>query len=133
MNAVVADTHAIIWYLTDPTKLSSSAVAAFDGATTSGDPIFVPTISLVELCYLVEKGKLPETTMTTVLGAFNLPYTPLELMPLTPKIALTLRRISRDIVPDMPDRIIAATALELGLPLVTRDHKIIASGIPTIW
>jgi predicted nucleic acid-binding protein len=33
----------------------------------------------------------------------------------------------------MPDRIIAATALHLGLPLVTRDLRIQASGIPTIW
>ena len=36
-------------------------------------------------------------------------------------------------VPDMPDRIIAATALSLGLPLVTRDGRIRDSGIRTIW
>ncbi|PJB74400.1 MAG: PIN domain nuclease, partial [Armatimonadetes bacterium CG_4_9_14_3_um_filter_58_7] len=35
--------------------------------------------------------------------------------------------------PDMPDRIIAATALHLGLSLVTRDSKIQGCGIPTIW
>ncbi len=33
----------------------------------------------------------------------------------------------------MPDRIIAATALHLGLPLVTRDHRIRASSVTTIW
>jgi predicted nucleic acid-binding protein len=33
----------------------------------------------------------------------------------------------------MPDRIIAATALHLGLPLVTRDARIVASGINTVW
>jgi predicted nucleic acid-binding protein len=37
-------------------------------------------------------------------------------------------------VPDMPDRIIAATALNLNLPLVTHDHKILATSvIQTIW
>jgi len=36
-------------------------------------------------------------------------------------------------VPDLPDRIIAATALSHNLPLVTADHKIRASRIPTIW
>ena len=133
MSAIVADTHAMVWYLTDPIKLSTAAVTAFNNATNKGDPIFMSTISLVELCYLVEKGKLPRSTMITVLGAFSLPATPLELMSVTPEIALTLGKIPRDIVPDMPDRVIAATALELGLPLVTRDHKIIASGIPTIW
>jgi len=33
----------------------------------------------------------------------------------------------------MPDRIIAATALHLGLPLVTRDQRIAAAGIKTVW
>jgi predicted nucleic acid-binding protein len=33
----------------------------------------------------------------------------------------------------MPDRIIAATALNLGLPLVTRDRRLQAAGIQTIW
>lgn len=35
--------------------------------------------------------------------------------------------------PDMPDRIIAGTALHLKLPLITRDHKIQLSQIDTIW
>ncbi len=33
----------------------------------------------------------------------------------------------------MPDRIIAATALHLGLPLVTRDRRLQAAIIQTIW
>jgi predicted nucleic acid-binding protein len=33
----------------------------------------------------------------------------------------------------MPDRIIAATALHLGLPLISRDRKIQLSSVPTIW
>ena len=41
--------------------------------------------------------------------------------------------VSRDVVPDMPDGIIAATALHLGLPLVTRDQRIQSAGIKTIW
>jgi predicted nucleic acid-binding protein len=42
-------------------------------------------------------------------------------------------RVDRDSVPDMPDRIIAATALYLGLALVTRDRKIRAADLDTIW
>jgi predicted nucleic acid-binding protein len=44
-----------------------------------------------------------------------------------------LRRISRDVVPDMPDRIIAATALHLELPLVTSDRRIQQTEVETIW
>lgn len=43
------------------------------------------------------------------------------------------RRIPRDLVPDMPDRIIAATAVALGLPLVTRGRRIRAAGLDTLW
>lgn len=39
----------------------------------------------------------------------------------------------RQIVPEMPDRIISATALYLNLPLITRDAQIIASIVETIW
>ena len=48
-------------------------------------------------------------------------------------ISTSLRQIPRAAVPDMPDRIIAATALALELPLVTRDGKIRASNVETIW
>jgi predicted nucleic acid-binding protein len=41
--------------------------------------------------------------------------------------------INRDSIPDMPDRIIAATALHLGVPLISRDAKIRASNIATVW
>ena len=40
----------------------------------------------------------------------------------------------RATVPEMPDRIIAATALHLNAPLITRDHKIQAlQNVQTLW
>jgi predicted nucleic acid-binding protein len=55
-------------------------------------------------------------------------------VPIDLAISIAIREIDRDTVPDMPDRIIAATALHLNLPLVTRDRKIRAEGaIVTIW
>ena len=33
----------------------------------------------------------------------------------------------------LPDRIIAATSVHLGLPLISRDSKIAASKVNTIW
>jgi predicted nucleic acid-binding protein len=44
-----------------------------------------------------------------------------------------LSTITRGEVPDMPDRIIAATAVHLGVPLISRDRKIQASSVQTIW
>jgi predicted nucleic acid-binding protein len=54
-------------------------------------------------------------------------------VPVTVEVARATEHIPRSIVPDLPDRIIAATALVLGLPLVTADRQIRAAPIPTIW
>ena len=56
------------------------------------------------------------------------------LLPLDRNISGAIRQIDRVTVPDMPDRIIAATAFSLGIPLVTRDLRIQAlTTIKTIW
>ncbi len=133
MSAVVADTHAAIWMLTMPARLSSAALSALKGAEAAAAPIYLASISLVETAYLIEKGRLPESLFDRLQRELANPDSGLTLVPLDLPIAQALRRISRAAVPEMPDRIIAATALHLGLPLVTRDLNIAASGIPTLW
>nr|WP_293229105.1 hypothetical protein [Microcoleus sp. PH2017_05_CCC_O_A] len=54
-------------------------------------------------------------------------------MPLSIEIAQAIAQIPRNVVPDMPDRIITATAFYLNLPLVSCDSKIQAANIQTIW
>ena len=45
-----------------------------------------------------------------------------------------LERVPRALVPDMPDRIIAATALSLGLPLLSRDRALrVVEELEVIW
>ena len=95
--------------------------------------IFVPTICLVEVIYLVEKDRLPASALDRILNYLDEPNSGIELVPLDRGVVEALGRIPREIVPDMPDRIIAATALHLGLPLVSRDPDIRASGIELVW
>lgn len=132
--AVLADTHALIWYLDAPQNLSQAALDALDGCTAAGEPIFVSAISLVEITYLMEKGRLPATTLTSVNQTLNRTDAALTVVPLDLAVAQALAQVPRQAVPDMPDRIITATALHRGLPLVTRDLMIQAAGVvPTIW
>lgn len=57
----------------------------------------------------------------------------LQVIPLDELISFRVQQINRLTVPEMPDRIIAATALAYNLPLVSRDHKLQATGLPVIW
>jgi PIN domain nuclease of toxin-antitoxin system len=133
MAAVVADTHAAVWYLSDSALLSPSALDALDGAAQAGDSIYVASISLVEVLYLVEKGRLPQTALDRLHEFLADVNGALVLAPLDLGVARAMQGIPRDMVPDMPDRIIAATALHLNLPLVTRDTALHAAPITTVW
>jgi predicted nucleic acid-binding protein len=44
-----------------------------------------------------------------------------------------MRLVARADVPDMPDRIVAATAVYFGVPVISRDARIRASNVRTIW
>ena len=133
MAAVVVDTHALVWYVESSPLLSGTALAAIQAAVFQGDPIHVSTVSLVEIVYLTEKGRLPVDLIDRLWKLFQQGNTGLAPMPFTSDMADNVRRIPRAVVPDMPDRMIAATALTLGVSLVTRDPQIQNSGISWIW
>ena len=126
-------THAAIWLLFNPERLSSSALAALQDAIDAGEPIYLASISVVEVAYLTEKGRLPRDVFDHLVGELLRPDSGLIVVPLDLAIALALEAIPRSDVPDMPDRVIAATASHLGLPLVTRDLRIRSAKIATIW
>jgi PIN domain nuclease of toxin-antitoxin system len=133
MASVVSDTHAAVWYFHGDPRLSRVAAKAFEEASALGDPILLPSICLVELTYLVEKGRIPKDVRERLIRVLNAPDGPMELAPLDASVAAAVERIDRLAVPDLPDRVIAATALARQLPLVTCDEKIRASTVLTIW
>ena len=126
---VAADTHAVLWFLENDKRLTAVAGAVLDGA----ERILLPSICLVEIIYLVEKGRLHAAVLPRLLAELDNPTTTLELAALDLGVVLSLQDISRFDVPDLPDRVIAATALHHRVPLVTRDGKIRSCGVETIW
>ncbi len=132
-SAVLADTHTIVWYLSESPQLSTPALNALDQAVQGGALIYVASITMVELAYLVERGKLMDGNLNSLAALLDADDSALRLVPLDGSVARALRRIPSSLVPDMPDRIIAATALYLNVPLVTRDSHIQAAPISTIW
>lgn len=104
-----------------------------DEAIAAGDPIYLASISIVEIVYLVEKSKLPNAALEQLNSVLAASDSEVVVIPLDFAVVQAIKEIPRDVVPDMPDRIIAATARYLNLPLVTCDSKIQASNIDTIW
>lgn len=127
----VTDTHSIIWFMTDDPKLSIEAKSAFEKADRGQDDIFIPCITFFELLYLTEKQKLAidfESFITIISSSKNYKVEPLCL-PIIEKSRL----LSRNEIPDPWDRLIAATSMHLGFPLITRDKSLQRIGLKVVW
>ncbi len=133
MSDLVTDTHALIWYLEDNPNLSGAANQAFEECDRGEITIYIPTICLVEIVFLQERRRISSNMKALLDAALSAGTSGLVLVNLTADIVNVLATIPRNDIPDMPDRIIAATARYLGLALISRDAKITLSGISVIW
>ena len=132
MSAVL-DTHAAVWYFHRVKGLSLTALNTIQRSLDAGKPIYISCISLIETIYLVERGRLPLEALRRFEAGVTDRMSGFIVQPVDENIAEAFQRISSSALPDMPDRILAATALYLDIPLITRDQRLQASGIKTIW
>lgn len=132
MASVVVDTHALLWMLGDTLRdRSPNAADAVDQALDA-NALHVSIGSLLDLRYLVDSSRLSAELFDdarSIVDGEAFTIVPLDL-PVVDKMAA----IRREQVPDPFDRIIAATALTLDLPLVSADEDIRgAIGERVIW
>jgi len=131
--AAVADTHTALWHLFGDSRLSADAGAFIEQAAAARRKIAVSSISLAELVYLVEKGRLPESAYEELAHALADPEHVFAEAVFTVAIVEAMRKVPRADVPDLPDRIVAATAVHFGVPVISRDRLIRAASLQTIW
>jgi PIN domain nuclease of toxin-antitoxin system len=130
----VLDSHTLIWHLQDSGSLSSKARNLLESVDSGRTVAIVPSIVLVELVYLAEKNRIEAELLDAALSSFGNDGKNYRLASLDFGVTQALRRIPRAVVPDMPDRIIAATALKLGCPLLSVDSRISAlDEIDVVW
>ena len=133
MIAATADTHTTIWYLYSDSRLGKAASDFIGSTTAKGEHIGVSAISIAEKIYLVEKGRIPASAVRDLYDATANSKAVLQYVPLDEHVAMKMTEIPRQDLPDLPDRVIAATALFYKIPVLSRDGRIRASGIKTIW
>lgn len=130
---IVLDTHALIWWADAGSKLSRKARRAVRAAVRRRE-LIASAISVFEIVTLDRRGRLsfrlPAQEWLTNLR--KLPE--LTIHPVTDEIAERAGSLG-DVFPGDPaDRLIAATALVLGTPLITQDTKLLAvPDLVTVW
>ena len=120
---IVLDTHIWIWWVHGGSGLSSRQEAEIVKEEKNG--LGVSAISCWEVAKLVEYGRLRFQVSIENWFSLALGYPGIQLLPLTPRIAVESTRLPGDFHRDPADQIIVATARVYDCPLVTSDSRII--------
>lgn len=130
-NALVTDTHPLLFHTTGSGRLSQRAAAHFQACERQESILYVPVVVIWESCLLVQAGKVelrpsPESFFVDLFS--NPAYQPLDLTPEQVYLANSVRP-NRDPF----DALICAAARTLELPLLTRDSAIVGFGLEVVW
>ena len=130
---IVLDTHTWIWFISKPEVLSKRAKTAVFAAVKEKS-VLISSISAWEVALLVIKKRLTLSLDVTdwIAKSEGLPF--IQFIEISNSIAVKSVNLPQPLHPDPADRIIIATALSAGVPLVTKDKKLLNyPHVETIW
>jgi PIN domain nuclease of toxin-antitoxin system len=130
-QVIFLDTHVLIWMASDPKRLSKKAREAIREAREKTG-VAIAAITLWELAWLAENGRIQVTG--SVESFVRETASRVMVEPITPEIAAFAVQLPSGFPKDPADRLIAATAMVEGAPLVTADERIRRTKVvQTIW
>lgn len=134
MLSFVVDTHPLVWHLAEDSRLGRLGRNAFQKAERGEARIIIPGIVLIEMIYLIEKRRLASALIQQVTDLLDSSVINYQLAPLDLPVIKRLETVARTQVPDLPDRIVVATALSWNLPLISKDEAFReVAGLNVVW
>jgi PIN domain nuclease of toxin-antitoxin system len=120
---IVLDTHVWVWWVSDSPELPRRVQKIIEG-NAAKDALYVSSISAWEVALLIKKGRLVLTMSAEDWVARCEALPGLTFVPVDNRIALRSVLLPGPLPNDPADRMIVATALQLGATLVTRDERL---------
>ena len=128
----VTDTHPLVWYIDgDKSKITDKVRRVFDQAASAETLIYISAAVLWEIAILEKIGRIKLKHRFDQWARGVLSIKGFELLPLT--IDIIHQGVSYGSHSDPFDNIIVATAVEIELPLITKDVAISESGLVEIY
>lgn len=129
MNRYVADTMALILRL-EKRKMPENVKETFRKTEREQAEIDIPAIVFAELAYLSEKKRI-DTTLAEAKNYLDT-FPNINEKPMT--LSIVKQAFEIDDIPELHDRLIAATGKEFNIPILTNDPDIQNSNyVKCIW
>jgi PIN domain nuclease of toxin-antitoxin system len=136
--SVVADTHALVWFLEADERLSARAREVLEQAQQ--DPhggIVVSLASRLDLHYLQRSGRFSPEDVRRMWAVTEDPSSNIGSVAITGHVVAYFDSAELAVLQNLGDWLITATAIDLGAPLVTKDRAITSIGeagaVEVIW
>ncbi len=128
-NEFVTDTMAVVLRL-EKRRMGKMAKSLFEYAELGDTYIYIPSIVFAKILYLFEKGRI-SISLENVQD-YLMKFSQIKEYSMTFSVIQSSKKITD--IRELHDRLIAGSALSLGLPLITNDPVIEASAfIKTVW
>jgi predicted nucleic acid-binding protein len=125
----VTDTQCLLWHMAQDRHLPKAARSIFAASEDGRVQVLVPSIVLVETVFLLQRQRIKEAILDQLLRLSEDPHVSIYVVPLDMNVVQAVTDFGPASVPELADRVIAATARALGLPLLTTDPAIAESGL----